>query len=87
MSKITAGVAAALAAVALLCTLLFTGTAAASTPKRTDTTPAKTIGPSAASPAPDETRAIVVGGLSLVLIIALGGGVLWYTARHRHPFG
>jgi hypothetical protein len=38
---------------------------------------------------PDETRAIAVGGLSILLIVGLGGGVLWVTFsdRNRHPFG
>jgi hypothetical protein len=31
-----------------------------------------------------ETRAIVVGGLSFVLMIGAAGAVLWYTARGRH---
>lgn len=39
---------------------------------------------SAAAEPTSETRAIVVGGLSFVLMIGAAGAVLWYTARGRH---
>lgn len=38
---------------------------------------------SAAAEPTSETRAIVVGGLSFVLMIGAAGAVLWYTARGR----
>jgi hypothetical protein len=31
-----------------------------------------------------ETRALVVGGLALVLMVSIAGAVLYYTARGRH---
>lgn len=40
---------------------------------------------SAAVQPPSETRAVVVGGLSFVLMIGAAGAVLWYTARQRYP--
>jgi hypothetical protein len=39
---------------------------------------------SAAVQPTSETRAILVGGLSFVLMIGAAGAVLWYTARGRH---
>ncbi|GAB2992509.1 hypothetical protein LWP59_33435 [Amycolatopsis acidiphila] len=51
-----------------------------------DTTPrAVTPRGGAAVQPTSETRAIVVGGLSFVLMIAAAGAVLWHTARSRHP--
>ena len=80
MSKILVRTAGVVAAVAVLFGVLLGGVAQAAEPSGTQQrdNAAVQVQPTG------ETRAVVVGALSFVLMIALAGGVLWYTARGRH---
>jgi hypothetical protein len=77
MSKIILKIAGLMAVFALL----FGGVAQAA---QTPSPPAGKEGNAVSAQPPGETRAIVVGGLALVMMLSTAGAVLWYTARGRH---
>lgn len=71
------------AGLAVVLAVLFGGVAQAA--PSSGATPRTTANQGSAAVEPtSETRAIVVGGLSFVLMIGAAGAVLWYTARGRH---
>ncbi|MDQ0379258.1 hypothetical protein [Amycolatopsis thermophila] len=79
MRKVVARLAGVGAAVAVLLGVLAGTAQAVDAPSPAD----RGNHSSVAVDPPGETRAVVVGTLSFVLMIAAAGGVFWYTARHR----
>jgi hypothetical protein len=77
MSKIILKIAGLMA----VFVLFFGGAAQAA---QAPTSPTGREGNVVAAQSSGETRAIVVGGLALALIVSTAGAVLWYTARGRH---
>ncbi|GHF46124.1 hypothetical protein FHX82_001628 [Amycolatopsis bartoniae] len=85
MSKILVKIGGVAAAVAVLFGVLLGGVAQAGVAQAAEPSGTQQRDTAAVQVQPtDETRAVVVGTLSFVLMVALAGGVLWYTARGRH---